>query len=1088
MKQTTKFLHILMCMVLGLSVSMTSCKDYDDDIDGLNQRVDALEGTLSQLSKDFEALTFVQSVTYDDANRKLTVVDQAGQSHDYVITDEVGEDTNTTYELSVLPEQASNGGRVIITLTGSDGSKSQVMFTLPTIQEFDPKSFEVIDGWLCYNGDQVVEMPQAAESFDPNALKLNKEDGYVYYGDTKTGLQLNSFNPALLKVDENGNLMYAGEVIEGVTIPKVKSDLAIVEIKDGEVVTGYSILYTDNETGKSVNLKLIPNKLQGLVFVPELYYHGIEAMAAYTYDYKALEDLMVADANGYADATKYPKGYLEPTLGEAMSITPNLVVKYHLNPSNVSESLLPVEEMSFLAEEKLYTKGAGIVMPEILDRKVVDGVLSVSARLSEGMIKDINEDNYVTVMALQVGTRGAKGDTLITSDYAALKAVTASNFVLSNAKEENTVCQHLHKTLQEAIDAQEADFNLPYDAKDGIDVAELIRTHADREVLNSNAPMHVRLDENAASGQIEQYGFAYEYALIGYTDGANKTSQSAHAQMNGSMLRAQVVGADGKQLAWGAEQSRSTIGRMPIVRVLLKDVISGEYVAVGYAKFEIVGEEVKDGILHEVTYDFTEVYTSNCGNGYTFQLDWNEVETGIFTALDMSKEEFEGQFELDGFVASPVTPANQYNKVDAEATKLTDPVGEVVRTTADIQGSQTQVLEWTISNNEAYELFALSNPKNTSVAAIVRFVRHNANNTESYVYVTFKWTPEAININPTGAIDNKFASLWFEHNSAAKGDQEVHFNVRVPESNTETSTACTFQNDLFSVFEGRVVKIVGDNEKLYTSYTDATLTEREFNLVTPTVTKITGMSGKTYLLEVNSLGTELLATELDAKGNKTTNVGVVVRLNNDQTPNPTQAILVYQENDIAKDVLNYADHTALGDAQTLTARVEYTATNACNREINLKNGTFDVKFLRPLSIYPKENDGLLDAVDGGDVIKVADILEISDWRYPNSNKIGLFTQATNYYFNYYGVTSIDIPEEKVTLADGRLLKEVYEDVVIEYVAPTTIAYNDLGTFTWKNGGRVLSEDIVINLPVVLNYKWGTMRVEIPVTVHQTVGQ
>ena len=28
MKQTTKFLHIVMCMVLGLSVSMTHCDVY----------------------------------------------------------------------------------------------------------------------------------------------------------------------------------------------------------------------------------------------------------------------------------------------------------------------------------------------------------------------------------------------------------------------------------------------------------------------------------------------------------------------------------------------------------------------------------------------------------------------------------------------------------------------------------------------------------------------------------------------------------------------------------------------------------------------------------------------------------------------------------------------------------------------------------------------------------------------------------------------------------------------------------------------------------------------------------------------------
>ena len=96
MKQTTKFLHIVMCMVLGLSVSMTSCKDYDDDIDGLTQRVDALESSLDQLSTDFGALAYVKSVSFE--NGVLTVTPATGNAVTYAIPDE---DTNTTYSLDV---------------------------------------------------------------------------------------------------------------------------------------------------------------------------------------------------------------------------------------------------------------------------------------------------------------------------------------------------------------------------------------------------------------------------------------------------------------------------------------------------------------------------------------------------------------------------------------------------------------------------------------------------------------------------------------------------------------------------------------------------------------------------------------------------------------------------------------------------------------------------------------------------------------------------------------------------------------------------------------------------------------------------
>ena len=1055
MKQTTKFLHIVMCMVLGLSVSMTSCKDYDDDIDGLNQRVDALEKSLSELSTDFGELAYVKSVTFADG--VLTVTPSEGNAQTYTIPDN---DTNTTYTVDVKRD----GQKVTITLNGSDGSSSVKDFDLPQAESFNGQNLTLDnEGNICYNGVPTgVKLPEAAAGFDESKLVLNKEDNCVYYDGKKTGVELDVFNPALLTV-EGSKVLYAGEAT-GVELP-VAPALDIKEIKDGAgAVLGYAITYN----GKTTNLKLAPEKLQGLVFIPDFYYQGIEAMAAYTYDYKALENLTAADANGYDDKTKYPKGYVEPTFGEAMSITPNLVAKYHLNPSNVAENLLSVKNMSFLAEDKLYTKGNGVVMPEIVDRKVVDGVLSVSARLSEGMIKDIQEDGSVTVMALQVGTKGEKGDTLITSDYAALKAVTASNFVLSNAKEENTVCQHLHQTLAAAIDAPKADFELLYNAKDGIDVAELIRTHVDREALNLNAPTHVRLDKNAASGEIEQYGFAYEYALIGYTDGVNKTSQSAHAQMNGSMLRAQVVDADGKQLPWGAEQKRSTIGRMPIVRVLLKDVISNEYVAVGYVKFEIVAEETEapeDKVLHIVNFNFDDAYTSNCDPAsFTFDMTWNDIESGIYTALDMSKAEFEEAFMKPG----TVDLTTQYKDVTVDAEKVATPVG-IVEIAPEVDGgSVTDVLKWTVTNNEAYELF---DKENLSISANVRFVRNNSNGTKSYVYVTFTWTPTPLKIEPTGTIDNKFANFWFQQNSNTPGEAEVHFNTSIPGTTAEAE----FVNDLNTLFEGGEPKFELAEKDIYTGYVDEKLTKSYVFVGEPT--DINVGEGKNYRLKVASDGLSLTAAPINDKGVEIGTYENVATLSG--------TVITYAQTDNAKAVLNYSGEASLEKALTAKIAVKAVA-EPCKRELNITNGTFDVKFLRPLSISViSGNKGLQDGVEDSK-INLKDLIEISDWRYPNASNIGLFT-ATNFteYAQHYGLTRIDVNVADIRLGDD-LLTEVYPNYEdnLTFTPAETLAYSNLGTLAWKNSGKIMS-DMTLSVPVTITYKWGTVEVEIPVVVHGT---
>ena len=65
--------------------------------------------------------------------------------------------------------------------------------------------------------------------------------------------------------------------------------------------------------------------------------------------------------------------------------------------------------------------------------------MTVQAGLNKGMLKDIEKDGEVTVLALQVGTKNAEGDTLITSDYAADKAREVKKIVLADAMTRNSL-------------------------------------------------------------------------------------------------------------------------------------------------------------------------------------------------------------------------------------------------------------------------------------------------------------------------------------------------------------------------------------------------------------------------------------------------------------------------------------------------------------------------------------------------------------------------------------------------------------------------------------------------------------------------
>ena len=699
--------------------------------------------------------------------------------------------------------------------------------------------------------------------------------------------------------------------------------------------------------------------------------------------------------------------------------------------------------------------------------------MTVQAGLNKGMLKDIEKDGEVTVLALQVGTKNAEGDTLITSDYAAVKAREVKNIVLADAAKGYQATEvHFVTTAAEAI-ANDPQFTILWDNAKGIDVAELVATHAD-----DADSKHISLDEKASTDKIKAYGFKYKYELIGYLAGDNKTSQSAHAAMNGSILRAQTT-QNGLQQAFGAEQNRSTIGRMPLVRISLIDTAADNVVAVAYIKFKITDkEEVApvDEVLHVANFTFNDKYTVGCTPAsYNFPLNWAKVEEGIYTALNMSKEEFEGEFKLE-FYTDP--NLEQFTNTTINAQKVTTRLGIASRKQDNTGGEMTDVLAWEVSQAEAYNIFSAGA---TEAKIIVRFVRENANNTKHYVYVTLTWKPAELNVEPTGAIlddaNTKFTSAWFAEDKGTPGFYEVHFNVEVP----KTDATCKFEKNILDVFVGQKVLISDVDKTTYPSFTADKLV-KEFVFVTPDETIVSGSDDNSYKLSVSTDGLTLNATLLDQNGKETATKDAVAVLSTTTDADATNNFVTYQDNDIAKAVLNYAGHLALGKNETLTAKVQVNVVNGCDQKLDVANNTFDVKFLRPISI--EATDGSLeDAKDNGSDLALKDAMQFVDWRGFE------FVPDNMNYFEYYGVETIAINVDDIMLG-GKKLKDVYPAARVDYSETTTdkIASGDFGTITWHNNSTALSADITIELPVEVTYKWGTFKVPVPVVVKKTIGQ
>ncbi|RHC02262.1 hypothetical protein [Bacteroides uniformis] len=813
-------------------------------------------------------------------------------------------------------------------------------------------------------------------------------------------------------------------------------------------------------------LNLIGRQLTSLVFKPDFYYQGIEAMSASTFAYNALTLKVVnADADFSKDAA---------TIAATLSyLTPGLTADYHMNPSTVD--INNIAELTFISDDKKYTKAAGaVVKAEVIGKSLAPnqpGVLRVKAKLTDGNIKDIDKDGLVTVLALQAHYKDAKVDTIITSDYAAVKAQEIKDLVLANAKVQPNHADgegHLYTTAAEAIQ-NEPQIQVAWNSE-GVDVAEYIQTH-----YTTTTNKDIAWDKNANEGLVEKDGFKYIYELVGYFAGQNETSESAHANWKGAILRPQIT-KGGKQQAFGAEQSKATIGRMPLIRVILKDTVQNQNVAVGYIKAEITTTPEENEITVIDPFNFTEGYTVNCSEDNLIKkLTWDQVEEQILAKLDISKEEFENTYKLD----ATDSDAKQFTGASADAVEVAKKIGVVSKTTADTEGHMTEVLQWTIGANDAYELFT----EKASINAVVRFVKENSNKTAHYVYVTFNWTPSPRNVTPAGTIANttKLDYAWFASDSteAKSGYDEIHQNVKVPNKG-EGADKCTYVNDLLNVFEGNKVTISGV-DAVYADFQDNKLT-KTFQFVTPRIKDVYGVSKHNkYRLSVSTDGLTLSATKLE----------------NNQPTGASQKIAVisntavtYQETDYAKDILNYAGRTEMKDGETLCGRVKVVATNECKKDLKLSNYEFDVKFIRPINVTSKDNEGLKDAINDGDKLDFSKVLAFTDWR--NNKEQNEFSPEGYNYYIYYGVEKIEVDEANITtnLNGGTLgetlLSSKSNKIKITYTPSTEpIDGTHMGILNYKNNGNEVGS-YQIQVPVKVTYKWGVIEVNIVIDVHGTV--
>lgn len=1018
-----KYFSVLLmgAMTVATVGTVTSCKDYDDDISNLQEQIDKLSQTIKNIQTQIDNGAILTSVTPTENGMTITL-NQNGQSKSYTISNGKDGQNGKSWKIG------DNGNWWYDEGNGYVDSK------------FPARGENGKDGENGTNGEN-------------GAAGENGKNGKYYVPNPETGC-FDIYQDG--KKVESTNIAYTATAANAITATWEKGVLTLVGVKDA----------TDGKIVLNLN-----SVLRAMVFNPSHYVDGVEAIDLATYEYQPL-GVKKVDADGDF-ATDAPFDALLAdgvTVEPRMYFAPDMKASYFLNPSN-ADVTEDAKDYKFLMSSATYTDFTRAAANNIFTMKKVenkDGKLNVTAKYDGEAIKQLKRtmtrDREMTLVALQY----TKDDAVVTSDFATLSTSDYADVHILSAKSAHTDWQAwLYTNAGWAITSDKSTWDnvtpvaeVKYDNDKGIDLRSLIRTSW---WTNSTGYTTVETT-NATEEKVKEAGFKYSFELVGYHTGANATSQSAHAAIaaDGYTLRPQAVDDNGKQQAYGVgAQTRAIIGREPLVRVILNDTVHNKIAAVAYMKIKIA-ENVTTADPTAITVPFSDntAFTLNCDDtnpALNKKVTWYEIENKILAEpqVNMSKTEFESKYELDG----PANDLTQFDKNTLGANVVSPKICKVAVTTADVNGTMTQVLKCTMTGNEAYTYFNTADATGKKPTSYTTWVRYTLKSGETapnkYIYVQFTWTPSSINITPVANFgdQNKIQQAWYAENNltAGSGYKEIHGNV---EQMGKATSNDEFKFDIKNTLLGNKITV----DKMAAPYD-------VLNNTVAANAQFTFVDGNGFYASADGL--TLYGDQAKTFVIATMTADGIVELA--KAAKTLELLNAYSPKEIAN---------------VLTARVAVKSSLCWGAGIEIKNSAFNVKFIRPISVESATAE-FTDAVATTSKVN----LTFKNWNGYNFTDPNRAFASTD-YFAYYKVSKIELDTDNATTdLNGHptdLLKNVTSQIELKYIAPTEnpIQANKYGTLTYNNNGTTVG-NFHITIPAKITYEWGVLNTKVVVTVKES---
>ena len=718
---------LLSLVCASMTGSFTSCKDYDDDINNLQQQINENKDAIKKINDQIAAGAILTSVAKSaDGKGVVITVTKNGVQEQYTITNgENGKDADV-WTIGNDGYWYKNDQKTDYKAIGTDGAQGP-------------------QGPAGATGAQGKPGENGADGLNGDYYKPNPETGYfeLYSWDAKKG-KYELKDAKAVKYAEP-----AGTQADKLT---VTDDGINVIIKGAEGSNGQDIVIAKS------------GALRGLVFIPDLYLDGVEA-TRYAY---APSVAVKSPASGTVTGVTYYKGdykiLSKPSFNTGV-VTVDLPsiskVNYELNPNNANVADLAFTMFGTQKEAINRAANDPVFAVQGQPARNADKNLTVAYKISNPKVISAQKE-LLTVFATEAANKEGEKES-VTSDYGTL-VPSLVNFVALAFNNDNpyvttnTCKKELYLTGKAALE-NEANIQIKwnygsYDLKSQICIHYLQK---DFELPTAGTHKVMTLKEAE-----EVYGLTASFELIKYNVGGNDTNEDQYGVISADgVFQPCYVNAAGQSVPNTDENGKSSIGRRPMALVTLADA-QGNIVLNGYVVFEITKEtEIVKGEIYG-PYDLSDA-TVDYLCDFELKSTWAQWSGKVLEDLKMSNTEFHGKFALTAGKTF-VKVGDNYNVVP------NNKFGEIVVKNDDATGEVNSVLDWTGDLDAVKAIYA---EPNHTVTLYVQFATSTTPASYAYVGLTLTVKNDA-KADWSVTDSNKYVPEW--------QNGEIHIHVAAPEA------------------------------------------------------------------------------------------------------------------------------------------------------------------------------------------------------------------------------------------------------------------------------------------------------------------